>query len=128
MEADPPGLVDHQRHPGSALVDGAEAGGEPGDAVGCVGRAVQRIEDDENVAILVHQARLLAQHAETRGREHVDGSPVGHKVGAVLPGPGPRRAPVREAPQSSAHRVGRRAQRVEEGLVVHRGRRYRRPV
>ena len=112
-------LVHHERGARSGGVDGAEAGGEPGDATAGIGRAVDRVDDDDDVSVAVGDAALLAQPAEPRGVEHREARVVGGEVGAVLPGAGAGEPPVAEPVERFADGGGGLAQRAEDGVVVH---------
>jgi hypothetical protein len=52
--------------------------------VQCVRRAVEGIDDDDDVAIGLVQAALLRQHADACTEQHLQRGPVGCDVAVVL--------------------------------------------
>jgi len=126
LEALAGGLVDDQGDPGPAAVDGTQAGGEPGQAPGCVGGAVDRVEHDDHVSVDLVGARLLAEHAQAGAPEHGQGGYVGHDVGPVLAGAGAGRSPVAQVVEGGPHGGGGLGEHRQEQVVGHPAGRYNR--
>jgi hypothetical protein len=111
------GDVDDDRGAGTVGVDRAQARGVPGDAPRGVGAAVERIDDDHHLALDVVDARLLGQHAHASPAQHGQRGLVGGDVAEVLAVPRAGRAPIGEATQRDADRLGRIVQEVDQSAV-----------
>ena len=109
VEADPRRLVDHERTPRAVGVDGTQAGGEPGDASGGVGRSVHRIDDHHHITVAPVGARLLGHDPESGSVEYREGGRIRRQVRPVLALTGAGQAPVGQIPEGSGD--GRRRRR-----------------
>ncbi len=65
-------------------VDGAEAHRVPGDPVERVRRAVEWVDDHDDVAFGLVQTALLRQHADAGPEQHAERGLVGGDVAVVL--------------------------------------------
>ena len=87
-------LVAHERHCSSVGIDEAERRSEPRHSVAGIGRAIERIDDDEIGAAANGESTLFRQHAEIslgKRREH---NLISNQIGAVLTLTLTRRTPV----------------------------------
>ena len=85
-----------RRRPRPVGVDRAEAGGEPRDPPGGVGRSVHGVDHHDQAVVGVPATGLLRQHADTRPVEDGERGGVGRQVVPVLVGLGAGQSPVVE--------------------------------
>ena len=100
----------------AVVVDDAQRRGEPGDAPAGVRRAVERIDDDEAVAV-ARAAALLGQHREPGVEQHGDGDVIDVDVDGVLAVTTPENPQSVDRCQPPRHLVGDAVEHVEGGIV-----------